>query len=229
MTYIVPTLIFIIGISDAIHIQARFKEHLSQDNASPKDSLLLTMLQMSKVIFLTSITTSIGFIALTTTSISIVQEFGLEISLGVMIAWLVSIIIVPSGIMLFKSFDYNDTNSFSPLLDWLSNVILKKPWLFIIIPLIISFISMYKIKDLSTDASLLDDLRPQNKLYQDLKMTENLAPLIAQDTLVISESGLYSNKDLLRMRKIGINSFLVGESLMRQQDVEGATRQLLGI
>ena len=172
MTYIVPTLIFIIGISDAIHIQARFKEHLSKDNVAPKDSLLITMLQMSKVIFLTSITTSIGFIALTTTSISIVQEFGLEISLGVMIAWLVSIIIVPSGIMLFKSFKHEDTNSFSPLLDWLSNIILKKPWLFIIIPLIISFISMYKIKDLSTDASLLDDLRPQNKLYQDLKMTE---------------------------------------------------------
>ena len=66
-------------------------------------------------------------------------------------------------------------------------------------------------------------------LEVDLKMTETLAPLIAEDTLVISESGLYNNRDLLRMRKIGINSFLVGESLMRQQDVEGATRQLLGI
>jgi indole-3-glycerol phosphate synthase len=60
-------------------------------------------------------------------------------------------------------------------------------------------------------------------------MTEALAPLIDRDTLVISESGLYTNKDLLRMKKIGINSFLVGESLMREQDVEKATRHLLGI
>ncbi|MFL2983589.1 MAG: RND family transporter [Candidatus Neomarinimicrobiota bacterium] len=172
MTYIVPTLIFIIGISDAIHIQARFKEHLAKDNSMPKDSLLLTMMQMSKVIFLTSITTAIGFIALTTTSISIVQEFGLEIALGVMIAWFVSIIIVPSGIMVFKSFNHNNNDSFSPILNWLSNIIIKKPWLFITIPLIIAFVSMYKIKDLSTDASLMDDLRPKNKLYQDLKMTE---------------------------------------------------------
>ena len=45
--------------------------------------MLITMTQMSKVIFLTSVTTSIGFIALMTTSISIVQEFGMEIALGV--------------------------------------------------------------------------------------------------------------------------------------------------
>ncbi len=172
MTYIVPTLIFIIGISDAIHIQARFKENLFRNNLSPNESLLLTMNQMSKVIFLTSITTSIGFLALTTTSISIVQEFGLEIALGVIIAWFVSIVIVPSGIMIFKSFEHSNNKSFSKILDWLSNIILKRPWLFIIIPLFIALTSMYKIKDLSTDASLLDDLRPKNKLYQDLKMTE---------------------------------------------------------
>ena len=172
MTYIVPTLLFIIGISDAIHIQARFRENLSKDYSNPHRSMLMTMVQMSKVIFLTSITTSIGFIALMTTSISIVQEFGMEIALGVMIAWLISIILVPSGIMIFESFETDERQTFSPFLNWLSNMIPKHPWGFIIIPLLISFTSIYKIKDLSTDASLMDDLRPQNKLYHDLKMTE---------------------------------------------------------
>jgi len=172
MTYIVPTLLFIIGISDAIHIQARFRENLSKDSSNPHRSMLLTMVQMSKVIFLTSITTSIGFIALMTTSISIVQEFGMEIALGVMIAWLISIIIVPSGIMMFESFEKDGRQTFSPFLNWLSNMIPKHPWGFIIIPLLISFTSIYKIKDLSTDASLMDDLRPHNTLYHDLKMTE---------------------------------------------------------
>ena len=66
--------------------------------------MLQTISQMSRVIFLTSITTSIGFLALMTTSIKIVQEFGLEISIGVMIAWFVSILVVPSGILLSKNF-----------------------------------------------------------------------------------------------------------------------------
>jgi predicted RND superfamily exporter protein len=172
MTYIVPTLLFIIGISDAIHIQARFRENLSKDSSNPKGTMLLTMIQMSKVIFLTSATTSIGFIALMTTSISIVQEFGMEIAMGVMIAWLISIVLVPSGIMMFEAFEKKEDHTYSPILNWLSNLIPKHPWAFIIIPLIVSFTAIYKIKDLSTDASLMDDLRPQNKLYQDLKMTE---------------------------------------------------------
>ncbi len=198
MTYIVPTLIFIIGISDAIHIQARFRENLFKNNSSPTSSLLLTMNQMSKVIFLTSITTSIGFIALTTTSISIVQEFGLEIALGVMIAWFVSIILVPSGIMIFESFDHRNNNSFSPILAWLSDIIIKQPWFFIIIPLLISFTSMYKIKDLSTDASLLDDLRPKNKLYQDLKMTEKyFGGVLPLEILLHLREGNHNKKTIL--------------------------------
>ena len=172
MTYIVPTLLFIIGISDAIHIQARFRENLNKDSYSPREAMLVTINQMSRVIFLTSATTSIGFIALMTTSISIVQEFGMEIALGVMIAWLVSITLVPSGIMLFKSFGRGRENTFSPILLWLSDTIPKRPWVFIIIPLFISFTAIYKIKDLSTDASLMDDLRPENKLFNDLKLTE---------------------------------------------------------
>ena len=172
MTYVVPTLLFIIGVSDAIHIQARFRENMAKDNSSPEESMLITMMQMSKVIFLTSLTTAIGFIALTTTSINIVQEFGLEIALGVMIAWFISILIVPSGIMLFRAFDDKNRSTFSPLLYWLANTIPRRPWLFITIPLIISFTMIYKIKDVSTDASLMDDLRPKNKLYQDLKFTE---------------------------------------------------------
>ena len=172
MTYVVPTLLFIIGVSDAIHIQARFRENMAKDNSSPKESMLITMMQMSKVIFLTSLTTAIGFIALTTTSINIVQEFGLEIALGVMIAWFISILVVPSGIMLFRAFDNKNRSTFSPLLYWLADTIPRRPWLFITIPLIISFTMIYKIKDVSTDASLMDDLRPKNKLYQDLKFTE---------------------------------------------------------
>ena len=172
MTYIVPTLLFIIGIGDAIHIQARFKENLLKIPSDPKKAMIVTMTQMSKVIFLTSITTAIGFLALVATPIKIVQEFGMEIALGVVIAWLISILIVPSGILLFEAFNFEKRNTFSPVLYWLSETIPKHPWLFILIPLITTLVAIYKIKDISTDASLMDDLRPKNKLYQDLKLTE---------------------------------------------------------
>jgi indole-3-glycerol phosphate synthase len=45
--------------------------------------------------------------------------------------------------------------------------------------------------------------------------------------MVIGESGLFTPADLARLSRVGVNSFLIGESLMRQADVASATRAIL--
>lgn len=61
----------------------------------------------------------------------------------------------------------------------------------------------------------------------DIGTTEQLARMVPADYTLVSESGLYSRADLDRMANAGARCFLVGESLMRQPDVERATRLLL--
>ena len=62
----------------------------------------------------------------------------------------------------------------------------------------------------------------------DLATTEALAALAPEGSLLVGESGISRFEDCQRLSHAGVNSFLVGESLMRQRDVEAATRMLLG-
>ena len=69
--------------------------------------------------------------------------------------------------------------------------------------------------------------RNLNTFETSLDTTRRLARLAPSDRTLVSESGLNTPEDLAELAKYGARAFLIGESLMRQADVEAATRKLL--
>ncbi len=64
-------------------------------------------------------------------------------------------------------------------------------------------------------------------LQIDLANTERLAPMIPYPRTVVCESGIYTRDDIARMNNARVKGFLVGESLMAQNDIKQATLNLL--
>ena len=65
-------------------------------------------------------------------------------------------------------------------------------------------------------------------LKTDLETTAELAPLVPSDRFLVAESGIRTHEDVKRLCEAGARCFLVGESLLKQQDIGAATRALLG-
>ncbi|RJQ33365.1 MAG: indole-3-glycerol phosphate synthase TrpC [Actinobacteria bacterium] len=59
-----------------------------------------------------------------------------------------------------------------------------------------------------------------------LAISEELKPYITSDKVSVSESGIYSSADVLRLREAGFNAILVGESLLKSENIEGKLKEL---
>ena len=69
--------------------------------------------------------------------------------------------------------------------------------------------------------------RDLKTLKTNLETTKQLASLVPGNKLLVSESGLYSREDLAEMAQVGARCFLIGESLMRQDNVTTAVQDIL--
>jgi indole-3-glycerol phosphate synthase len=94
-------------------------------------------------------------------------------------------------------------------------------------------VEVHNEKELERAIALEADLiginnRDLNTFVTDVSVTLRLAPFIPEGTLVVAESGLSTPDDLKRLADNDVSTFLIGESLMRQDDVAAATRALIG-
>lgn len=91
---VIPSLLLVYGIADSIHLIHRYYEELGRGREK-REALLVTIRQMSVACFMTSFTTAVGFFSLTTATIHVIKTFGLFASVGILLAYVVTILLLP--------------------------------------------------------------------------------------------------------------------------------------
>lgn len=95
MTVLLPTMMFVVGMSDVVHIVTKYLEELRGGNVNRFDALLKTIKDVGFATFITLLTTGLGFLTLINSHIIPIRDFGIYTSLGVFIAFILSFTIMP--------------------------------------------------------------------------------------------------------------------------------------
>lgn len=101
MSVLLPTILFVVGMSDVVHILTRYLEEL-RNGHTKVEAVKIAFKHIGMATLLTSVTTAIGFLTLLTANIVPVRQFGINTAIGVFLAFLLAFSLLPSILILFK-------------------------------------------------------------------------------------------------------------------------------
>ena len=176
VSYLTFNLLMIIGASNAIHLLMKYHEGLSL-GLSQRESLDRVIQKIGGALFLTSFTTAVGFCSLGFTNIKVTQQFGLLVGFGVILMFILTIIIMP---IILNYIRPPDTEHIDRLIrggqflaaDRLNAWNQKYPVPILTVSAVLFIGAVFGLFRIDYNASVLEDLKPGNPLFDDLQYVE---------------------------------------------------------
>ncbi|MEJ8802358.1 efflux RND transporter permease subunit [Pontibacter sp. H249] len=176
MTVLLPTIMFVVGMSDVIHILSRYMTEISH-GADKMQALKVTIREVGLATLLTSVTTAVGFLTLLTTAIVPIRNFGLFTAISIGLAYILAFSVLPAILLLIKK--PNPVNARKANLSWpvlLRNMLIfvfRKPGIILLSSAMITIISLVGISLIKVDTTLLEDLGDDDPILLDFKYFED--------------------------------------------------------
>jgi len=177
MTIVLPTIIFVVGMSDVVHIITRYLDEL-RGGLPPFPALRKAFKEVGLATFLTSLTTALGFLTLLSSAIGPIREFGLYTAAGVFIAFGLAFTLLPAVLIRSKApiRQAEDGASASPWTPWLSRWfirILRHRKAILVMTALVSAVSIGFVAQIEVNNFLLEDLREEDPLRQEFNFFEH--------------------------------------------------------
>lgn len=172
MSVMQPTILLVIGLSALVHYLTRYLQKLRL--GLPKEQAIkATFKDLFLAVFLTCLTTALGFTTLYFTSAISLKMFGIYTALGVMVMFLAVVLITPGLLYLFSPLRVSETDRYKEL--W-ENILRKSLlWTFghksliVIVFGIVSMLSIFAVTNLKINGFLLDNLPREHELVQEFE------------------------------------------------------------
>ncbi|MBL3655755.1 efflux RND transporter permease subunit [Fulvivirga sediminis] len=167
---LLPTIMFVVAMSDVVHIITKYIEQLRLGNTKIQ-AIKITVKEVGIATFLTSLTTGIGFITLLTASIQPIKEFGVYTATGVFIAYIISFTLLPACLILVPKPKISTLGYVKERwISWLSKgfrVVLRKKKQIVLINVVLIMVSLIGISQIKINTYLIEDLPTDDPLKQD--------------------------------------------------------------
>jgi len=177
LTGLIPSIIIVIGIPNAVYLLNKFHQEYAKHGNKVK-AISRMIRKVGLVTLITNFTTAIGFLVLVSTDITILKEFGLVAGINILATFIVSMVLIP-GVLTYlpppkqsqlKHLDFPLVSKFLTLLDLLVH---RHRYRVFVATGIIVGLSIFGVTKLYTIAYMVDDIPEKSQLKQDLYFFED--------------------------------------------------------
>jgi len=233
----IPVMLIAIGVAYGIHLYSHLELHLRENPNDDKQIAITNMLKsMWKPVMMTSVTTAVGFLSLLTSEVYPIKYFGIFTAFGVMLAMVFSLVLIPSGIMVFgmprhKSAKVLKQSSKSPASFRLADAIVRYKILTPLLTAIIIVTALYGIGRIWINSSFLEKFEKDSDIVlTDQFINEHFGGTSTLNVIIESDKpNRWKQPDVLRaisrlqsdvetLSMVG-NSFSLADYLQRMNKV----------
>lgn len=212
---VLPSIMFVVAMSDVIHLISKYLELLRAGN-DKLNAIKQAYKEIGMATFLTSLTTSIGFFSLLFVNVIPIQDFGLYTGIGVLFAFIITYTTLPFLFYLTKVPKVgkkDDRNFWKPIMRKTFLLTLKNrkliPWIGIAVTLIFA----YGSTQIVVNNFIMDDVNPESEVKQDFDFFDEKFGGVRPFELAISTKDSTSSLwDLERLKEIEkVEEYLINE------------------
>lgn len=213
---ILPTIMFVVAMSDVIHLVSKFLEEL-RNGLDKKNALKKAYREVGLATLLTSVTTSVGFLSLLFVNVQPVQIFGIYTALGVMLAFVLAYTLLPALLYLSplpRLIHTHHKNTFwGKFLPKAFLFTIRNPFKILIGTLCIVIVSAWGTFQVQANNFLLDDLRADDPMKQEFSFFDkNLGGVRPFElAYIIKDTSLHPLDYEMVQMQARVDSFLLND------------------